>query len=211
LSRATKRAAPNDVRSPRIAVYHVSKVTAGDAPTQERESSAPHGSVLAEISNAMVALHKECYGKGPTKARTTFNDNLIVCLLEGGFQRGERTLRDHGRGDAVQGQREAFQEVLRGRFVGTIERLTGRAVKAFISGVDLDSEMSAEVFVLEPMPELGDDREAVHAWAAQTQRRARELNEEQVALREEQARLTRRSGEPREAAEDLESRPLRPA
>jgi uncharacterized protein YbcI len=139
----------------------------------------------------MVGLYKECYGKGPTKARTMYSEDLIVCILEGGFQQGERTLRDHGRADAVQSQREAFQEVLRERFIGMIETLTGRKVRSFISGVDTAAEAAAEVFVLEPDPSLGDEHQAVQAWAEQTVRRTRELREEQVALRAEQAQARR--------------------
>jgi uncharacterized protein YbcI len=149
----------------------------------------------------MVGLYKECYGKGPTKARTTYSEDLIVCILEGGFQQGERTLRDHGRADAVQNQREAFQEVLRERFIEMIETLSGRKVRSFISGVDTAAEAAAEVFVLEPEPDLGDEHDAVQAWAEQTVRRTRELRDAQVALREEQAQA-RRSVRARRSSED---------
>jgi uncharacterized protein YbcI len=153
----------------------------------------------------MVQAYKDCYGKGPTKARTTYDEDLVVCVLEGGFQEGERTLRNAGRGDVVSGHREAFQDVLRERFIGIVEELTGRTVKAFISGVDLETEISAEVFVLEPLPglDLGDERQAVRAWADQTRRSARVLREEQADLREqarhEQERLTRRAKPPEPA------------
>jgi uncharacterized protein YbcI len=151
------------------------------------------GELLADISRNLVQLYKECYGKGPTKARTYISENLVVCLLQGGFLEGERTLRDAGRGDAVSDQREALQDVLRGRFVGAIEELTGRRVATFISGVDLESETNAELFVLEPAEiDTGDELDAVSAWAAQTQRQARALRDEQVALREQQKALRER-------------------
>jgi uncharacterized protein YbcI len=148
------------------------------------------GEILADISRSMVHLYKECYGKGPTKARTYMSGDLVVCLLEGGFAKAERTLRDAGRGDAVSDQREALQDVLRQRFVGTIEELTGRKVNTFISGVDLQTEMNAELFVLEP-DELGtgDQHEALGAWAEQTRRQARVLRDEQASLRRDQAGL----------------------
>jgi uncharacterized protein YbcI len=143
-----------------------------------------HGELLAEISRSLVQLHKESYGKGPTKARTYMSGDLVVCLLEGGFIKGEQTLRDAGRGEAVEEQRGALQEVLRHRFTDTIEELTGRKVVTFISGVDLETETSAEVFVLEEIePDTGDEREAMHAWAEQTRRQARVLRSERSALR----------------------------
>jgi uncharacterized protein YbcI len=130
------------------------------------------GELLAEISRRMVHLYKECYGKGPEKARTYASDNLLVCVLEGGFTRGERTLRKYGREDAVQVQREAFQDVLRRRFVETVEALVDRKVVAFISGVDTRSETSAELFLLEPpTPEVGDESEAFARWGAQARQR----------------------------------------
>jgi uncharacterized protein YbcI len=123
------------------------------------------GELLGDISRALVHLYKECYGKGPTKARTYASGDLVVCLLEGGFAKAEQTLRDAGRGDAVSDQRDALQEVLRSRFVGTIEEITGRRVITYISGVDLETETNAELFVLEPAePGLGDERAAIHTW-----------------------------------------------
>ncbi|MGH2762478.1 MAG: Na-translocating system protein MpsC family protein [Thermoleophilaceae bacterium] len=151
------------------------------------------GELLADISRALVQVYKECYGKGPTKARTYMSDDLVVCLLEGGFNKSEQTLRDAGRGAVVAEQREAFQEVLRKRFVDTVEELVGRRVATFISGVDLESETSAELFVLEPQElELGDEREAVAAWGEQTRRQSRVLRDERAALSETHEEISQR-------------------
>jgi uncharacterized protein YbcI len=165
-------------------------VQSGDVTTQ-----GGSGELLAEISRTLVLLYKDFYGKGPTKARTYVSGDLVVCLLQGGFLPGERTLRDAGRGDAVSDQRDAMQEVLRERFTGAIEELTGRKVITFISGVDLQTETSAELFLLESL-DVGDEGEAIAAWAAQTRRQARVLREEQVALRQEAARLRRGDATP---------------
>jgi uncharacterized protein YbcI len=107
------------------------------------------GELLAEISRSMVQLYKELYGKGPTKARTYITDDLVVCVLEGGFHRGERALLEHGQDETVVTQREAVQETMRDRFVELIERLVDRKVVSFISGVDAATETSADLFVLE--------------------------------------------------------------
>jgi uncharacterized protein YbcI len=128
---------------------YVGFVEPGDLTTQ-RGGGSGSGELTAEISRSMVLLYKDLYGKGPTKARTYLTGDLLVCLLEGGLLAGERTLRDAGRGDAVVIQRETVQEVLRDRFVQTIEQLTGREVVTFISGADLQSETNAELFVLKP-------------------------------------------------------------
>jgi uncharacterized protein YbcI len=152
------------------------------------------GEQLSGISRALVQLYKDCYGKGPTKARTYMAGDLIVCLLQGGFLKAETTLRDAGRGQVVTVNREAMQEVLRHRFIDTIEGITERRVITFISGVDVESETNAELFVLEPLElETGDEHEAIGAWAEQTRRQSRALRGDQSALRAEQARLREQS------------------
>jgi uncharacterized protein YbcI len=116
---------------------------------QHVETATPSGELLAEISRSMVQLYKELFGKGPTKARTYMADDLVVCVLEGGFHRSERTLLEHGQAEPVVSQREAVQETMRDRFIERIERVVGRRVVSFVSGVDAATETSADLFVLE--------------------------------------------------------------
>ncbi len=116
-----------------------------------------HGDVLTAVSEGMVALLKEYYGRGPTQAKTYYYDDLVVCLLRGGFTRVEQTLLDGGRGDAVIEQRMAFQQVMRERFTAVIEHATGRNVVGFMSGNQQDPDMICEVFVLSPTSLFADD------------------------------------------------------
>jgi uncharacterized protein YbcI len=74
----------------------------------------------------MVALLKEFYGRGPTRTKSYFEDDLVVCVLRGGFSRVEQTLLEGGRTAAVIQQRMEFQEVMRDRFTGVIEDATCR-------------------------------------------------------------------------------------
>jgi uncharacterized protein YbcI len=108
------------------------------------------GEVRTAISEGIVALLKEFYGTGPTRAKTYLVDDLVVCLLRGGFTRAEQTLLEGGRGQSVIAQRIEFQEVMRARFVGVIERATGRTVVGFMAGSQQDPDMFCEVFVLAP-------------------------------------------------------------
>jgi uncharacterized protein YbcI len=117
---------------------------------REQHSSQADGSVLTAISEGMVALLKEYYGVGPTQAKTYYQDDLIVCVLRGGFTRVEQTLLDGERGRAVIEQRMAFQEVMRQRFEAVIQHATGRPVIGFMSGNQQDPDMICEVFVLSP-------------------------------------------------------------
>ena len=146
-------------------------------------ATASSGEALGDVSRALVQLYKDYYGRGPTKARTYMVGDLVVCLLQGGFLKGEQTLRDAGRGEAVSDNREALQEVLRQRFIDTIEDITARKVITFISGVDVQTETNAELFVLEPLElETRGERQAIGVWAEQTRPQSRALREDQIGL-----------------------------
>lgn len=108
------------------------------------------GDVLTSISNGLVSLLKEYYGKGPTRAKSYYQDDLVVCVLRGGFSRVEETLLEGGRGSAVIQQRMAFQELMRDRFVEVIEHATSRKVVGFMSGNQQHPDLMCEVFVLSP-------------------------------------------------------------
>ena len=118
-------------------------------PTEQDLSDAA-GDVRTAISDGLVALLKEYYGRGPEKAKTYVNHDLVVCLLRGGFTRVEQTLLDGGHGDAVIRQRMAFQDVMRQRFEKVVEDATGRRVVGFMSGNQQDPDMICEIFVLAP-------------------------------------------------------------
>ena len=120
------------------------------APSRNRPKPQNHGEVLTAISDGLVALLKEFYGRGPTRAKSYFEDDLVVCLLRGGFTRVEQTLLEGGRGSAVIRQRMEFQEVMRERFEGVIEGATGRRVVGYMSGNQQDPDIMCEVFILAP-------------------------------------------------------------
>jgi uncharacterized protein YbcI len=121
-----------------------------------RSLQGAHGDILTAISDGIVGLLKEFYGRGPTQAKTYYHDDLVVCLLRGGFTRVEQTLLDGGRGHAVIAQRMEFQEVMRDRFTAVVEHATGRSVVGFMSGNQQDPDMICEVFVLSPTDLLSD-------------------------------------------------------
>jgi uncharacterized protein YbcI len=116
----------------------------------EAGSARAHGDVLTAISDGMVALLKEFYGRGPTRAKSYYADDLVVCVLRGGFSRVEQTLLEGGRGAAVITQRMEFQDLMRERFEAVIEAATGRRVIGFMSGNQQHPDMMCEVFILAP-------------------------------------------------------------
>lgn len=110
------------------------------------------GSTALAISDEMVRLFKHQFGRGPTKARTQWcGDDVIVCVLEDTLSPAERNLVTMGEHERLRETRMVFQYASVGEFCEPVERLTGRRVRAYVSGVDtLVQGLSTEVFVLHP-------------------------------------------------------------
>jgi uncharacterized protein YbcI len=125
-------------------------------PSRPVQPSA-HGDTLTAISDGMVALLKEFYGRGPNRTKSYYADDLVVCVLRGGFSRVEDTLLHGGRGHAVIQQRMEFQDVMRKRFEEVIENATGRRVIGFMSGNQQRPDMMCEVFILAPTDLIDPD------------------------------------------------------
>ena len=133
------------------------------SPANVHVAPEKHDEVLTAVSEGLVALLKEFYGRGPTQAKSYYEDDLVVCVLRGGFSRVEQTLLDSGRGAAVIDQRMAFQELMRDRFEAVIEDATGRRVIGFMSGNQQDPDMMCEVFMLSPTDLVGEHEVAVRS------------------------------------------------
>ena len=114
----------------------------------ERQSS-----IYLEISNAMVGLKKQFYGKGPVKSKTFINDNYVFCVLEGGLTRNEETLLQAGQEDLVRTYRLRFQEAMSKTTVKAVEEITRRKVIGYHSQIVFDPEFGFEIFVLDAPPE----------------------------------------------------------
>jgi uncharacterized protein YbcI len=115
---------------------------------------AHSGALLTTISNALVRLHKEYYGKGPTKAKTYAVNDTVVCVLKGGFTTVERTLIDDGKAEDVETIRRSFQRTMKQQFTGVVAQATGRSVIAYMSQVHSNPDLAVELFVLEPKANL---------------------------------------------------------
>ena len=103
------------------------------------------------MSTAAVQLLHEYTGRGPTRARTSIDDNVVTVILADTLTKGERTLVDNGHVDRVLEARHAYQMVMRDDLVAVVEKALGRKVIAFMSQNHVDPDMAAEVFVLAPV------------------------------------------------------------
>jgi len=117
------------------------------APDQ-REGSR---SLSAAISNAVVRIVREYTGRGPTKARTSIRDDVVVCVLQESLLKAERSLMDDDKARLVVEIRRSFQQTMRQDLSAAVEMLTERKVIAFMSDSQLEPDYSVEVFVLDPM------------------------------------------------------------
>ena len=104
----------------------------------------------AKIATSAVKLLHEYTGRGPTKARTTIDESVVMILLADTLTRGERTLVAHGRADRVLQVRYDYQTAMREDLVGIVERELDREVIAFMSQNHIDPDLAVEVFVLKP-------------------------------------------------------------
>jgi uncharacterized protein YbcI len=102
------------------------------------------------ISNAIVRLHREFYGRGATSARTVVQRDYVITFLDDIYTQVERTLLDAGDWETVRQTRLSFQRAMESRFRAAVEEVMERKVIAFFSQVHFDPDMSLEGFVLEP-------------------------------------------------------------
>src|ERR1700750_1591450 len=110
------------------------------------------GSVRAALANALVAMMKQHYGRGPTAAKAWILDDYVFVAMEGGLTRNEETLIADGKEDLVREYRLGFQETMREVSMGAVAGLTGRAVLDYHSQIVFDPPRAFEIFILEPQP-----------------------------------------------------------
>ena len=121
--------------------------------TASTERHPTDGQLAAAISTAVVHALGEYTGRGPTRARTYVNCDLITVVLKDVLTKGERRLVSDGNAPAVLKTRAVFQRMMERELVDSVEDLTGRTVTAFMSANHVDPDMGVETFVLEPQPE----------------------------------------------------------
>src|SRR3954453_16068107 len=106
------------------------------------------GEMRATISNELVRLQAEYYGKGPTRAKTYIVEDLVVVVLEESFTRAEKTLAERGEREAIQHIRRRFQQQMAESFTSVVGQATARKVRGFLSETDIEHDVSIEPFLL---------------------------------------------------------------
>ena len=109
-----------------------------------------HGGRLAEVSNAIVGIFRECYGRGPTKAKSYIIDDYLIVVLEDILTTVEKTLVENGEEDLVRRVRLTFQDAVSKRFIEAVEEVLERKILTYHSQVTFHPARGFEIFVLEP-------------------------------------------------------------
>lgn len=112
------------------------------------------GKLAIAIASMVVQVLRQYTGRGPTKSRTHFNDDLIVVVLQGTFTPAERALVADGKGDLVLTNRRVFQGIMRADLIAGIEDLTGRTVIAFLGDNSIEPDVKIKSFLLAPQTTL---------------------------------------------------------
>jgi uncharacterized protein YbcI len=101
------------------------------------------------ISNGIGAMHREHYGRGADRIRTSLDGSLVVTTLEDCYTTVEKRMIAEGAFGKVRETRTMFQDWMRPRFTEIVEEATGHKVRAFFSQVTHDPDIAIEVFLLD--------------------------------------------------------------
>ena len=120
------------------------------SPANGKPAPLRGGPLLAAISNVIVAMLRDYYGRGPAKAKTYVLDDIVVVVMRGsGFTPLEQTIMDSGEPGLVIAMRENFQRVMAERFTRAIEELTGCKVVGFVSRIQVEPDITMEIFFVD--------------------------------------------------------------
>jgi uncharacterized protein YbcI len=126
--------------------------------TAQAEPERPQGGSLhLALSNAIVGFLREYTGRGPTKARTSIRDNIVLIMLEQTLTKGEQVLVKKGRTEQVLALRHQYQEAMREESSDKVAELTGRNVVAFMSANHVNPDLASEIYVLDGAPQYHTD------------------------------------------------------
>ena len=119
----------------------------GGAATEHAHSD----SILLQVSNEMVRIYKDTFGRGPTKTRTDWaGPDALLCTLRDTFTPAEKSMVALDEHQRLREIRMFFQYAVEDTFVEAVEDTVGRKVVAFVSGVDTKHDVACELFYLEP-------------------------------------------------------------
>jgi uncharacterized protein YbcI len=121
--------------------------------TSKRSGRSGGGAQASAISTHVVRTMSAYTGRGPTRAHTYINDDVVTVVLRETLTKGERSLVKGDLQPLVERMRKAFQGTMRHELVAGVEAILGREVAALMSDNHVNPDVAVEVFVLAPLIE----------------------------------------------------------
>jgi uncharacterized protein YbcI len=106
------------------------------------------GELNAEVAHAIVRIYRGFRGRGPSKARALFRDDVLVVVLEDVMTSAERSLADNGRTEDALRMRRQIHEIMRPELIRAAELITGTTVRALVGESEADPDVAVEVFLM---------------------------------------------------------------
>jgi uncharacterized protein YbcI len=122
---------------------------AGEEDEVSQSETAKSGRTVTELSNAMVAMHRQTYGRGPGGAKSFLSDDIAVCVLTDIFTQVERTLIEAGQADHVRRTRVLHETAIEAEYRVAVEAVLGRRVEACMSVIHVDPDVVVQTFLLD--------------------------------------------------------------
>jgi uncharacterized protein YbcI len=123
----------------------------------------PEQTLQARVSSTIVRTMKDLYGRGPTRAKTYFNDEYVFCVMSGGLTRDEETMIRGGEHEVVRDYRLRFQSVIAPELIRRVQDVLGRKVISYHSQILFDPNRLIEMFVLDPGEDPGTQEASAEA------------------------------------------------
>jgi uncharacterized protein YbcI len=122
-----------------------------DQQTTDGVAADGRHAISLQLSNEMVRLYKDLFGRGPATARTHFaGPDCVLVTLEQSLTPAEKSMVELGELQRLRDVRLYFQHAREKDFREATERITGRRVRAFVSGMDVEQDVACELFYLHP-------------------------------------------------------------
>jgi len=160
---------------------------------RETRSTAEIGD-LQRICADVASLFRRRWGRGPRQTRAHWaGDDMLVVLMENGHTEAEKSMRAAGHIAELLEGRHLLQGLVEADLCEIVEAATARKLRTSLSATRLDPDLSAEIFLFEP---LGEDAAAPPADAARVESAvsaSRRLEAETRAVLAQSDQVRRRS------------------
>jgi uncharacterized protein YbcI len=107
------------------------------------------GNLNAALARAIVRIHRNVVGRGPTKAQAFFRHNVVVILMREVLTPLERTLAANDGADSVRAIRRECREAMNADLQQAVESLTGCEVEVCLGDTDVEADTAVLVFTLD--------------------------------------------------------------